>query len=48
MGKLKILIREASILLLHKNIEVGTNFTFYGKDELVKSGVFGRLFVKLS
>jgi hypothetical protein len=29
MGKLKIPIREAPILLLHKNIEVRANFTFF-------------------
>jgi hypothetical protein len=42
MGKLKIPICEASILLLHKNIEVGTNFTFSGEAELVKLRMFDR------
>jgi hypothetical protein len=31
MEKLKILISEVPILLLHKNIEVGANFTFFVK-----------------
>jgi hypothetical protein len=42
MGKLKIPIREAPILLLHKNIEVGVNFTFFGEAEMVKLRVCGR------
>jgi hypothetical protein len=42
MGKLKIPIRGAPILLLHKNIEVGANFTFFGETKLVKSVVFDR------
>jgi hypothetical protein len=35
-------IREAPILLLHKNIEVGVNFTFFGEAEMVKLRVCGR------
>jgi hypothetical protein len=42
MGKFKISIREAPILLLHKNIEIGANFTFFGEVELVKLEVFDR------
>jgi hypothetical protein len=42
MRKLKISIREASILLFYINIEVGANFTFFGEDELVKLEVFDR------
>jgi hypothetical protein len=42
MGKLKIPICEAPILLLHENIEVGVNFTFFGEAELVKLGMFGK------
>jgi hypothetical protein len=36
MGKLKIPIHEATILLLHKNVEVETNFIFLGGAELLK------------
>jgi hypothetical protein len=32
MWKLKIPILEAHILLLHTNIEVGVNFTFFCED----------------
>jgi hypothetical protein len=48
MGKFKIPIREAPILLLHKNIKVGGNLSwgatshFFGKAELVKLEVFDR------
>jgi hypothetical protein len=36
MGKLKIPIHEATILLLHKNVKVETNFIFLGGAELLK------------
>jgi uncharacterized protein YfcZ (UPF0381/DUF406 family) len=42
MGKPKIPIDEAPILLLHKNIEVEANFTFFCEAELVNLEVFGK------
>jgi hypothetical protein len=42
MGQLKIPIHEVPIFLLHKNIEVGANFIFFGETELLKLGVFDR------
>jgi hypothetical protein len=42
MGKLKITIHEAPILLLYKNIEIGANFTLFNETETVKLGAFDR------
>jgi hypothetical protein len=47
MSELKNPLREASLLLLPQNCEVGTNFTFFYEAELLKLGVFGTSFVKL-
>jgi hypothetical protein len=41
MVKLKKSICEATILLLHKKLEVGDNFTLFYEVELVKLRVFG-------
>jgi hypothetical protein len=41
--KFKMFIPKSPIFLLHKNSEVGTNFTFF-KAELLKLRVFGILF----
>jgi hypothetical protein len=46
--KLKVIVCETPLLLLHENSEVGVNFTFFGEAELLKLGVFGRSYVKLS
>jgi hypothetical protein len=42
MGKLKITIHEAPILLLYKNIEIGANFTLFNETATVKLGAFDR------
>jgi hypothetical protein len=48
MSELKIPIREAPLLLLPKNCEVGGQLHFFYEVELLKLGVFGRSLVKLS
>jgi hypothetical protein len=48
MSKFKISICEVSLLLLSKNYEVGTNFTFFYEAEMLKLGVFCKPFIKLS
>jgi hypothetical protein len=41
MVKLKKSICEAHILLLHKNLKIRVNFTFFYEAELLKLRVFG-------
>jgi hypothetical protein len=48
MMKLIISVCKAPILLLHKNSEVGANFTFFLEAEPLKLEVFGKSFLKLS
>jgi hypothetical protein len=40
MDTFKIIIHEASILVLHENLKVGANFIIFYEAELMKVGIF--------